>query len=444
MVDLSPELIAIVMFAGIFIGILLGYPLAIVIGGVAMFVGILTLGEMTFIIFRMRLFGLLSDYIFLAAPLFIFMGIMVEKSGAAEKLYGGLYLWLGSLRGGLAIATILMGTIVAATVGIVAASVIMLGLIAAPSMLQRGYNRELVSGSVCAGGCLGILIPPSVMLVFYGPMAGLSVGKLFMAAFIPGGVLSALYCGYIATRCQLQPELAPPVPKEERMIPFLKKVKILIFAMLPPLLLILAVLGSIFFGVAAPTEAAALGALAATLLAVAYRRFNWQILKDTVLQTMGIACMALLVGICASMFTAVFLRLGGGQVVSDIVLAAPGGRWGSFGLIMFIIFILGMLIDWLGILFLMVPLITPIGEALGFNALWFAMMVCVNLQMSFLTPPLAYAIFYFRGIAKPEWGINAAHIIRGVIPFIILIMVGLGLFIAFPQLILWLPSQMIK
>ncbi len=444
MVDLSPELVVIIMFGGILIGILLGYPLAIVLGGVAMVVGLITVGTPTMEIFRLRILGLLSNYILLAAPLFIFMGVMVERSGAAERLYGGLYIWFGGFRGGLAIASVLLGTILAATVGVIAASVIMIGLIAVPSMLKRGYNKELLTGSVLAGGTLGILIPPSIMLVFYGPMAQISVGKLFLGAFPAGFVLSGLYLSYIAIISWIRPKLAPAISADERMMPLLKKVRILLTSMVPPVFLILAVLGTIFFGIAAPTEAAAVGALASLILAAAYRRLNWQTLKDASRHTVRITSMAFFIAIGASMFVGVFLRLGGGDVVTELVLATPGGKWGAFFVIMFIIFILGMFIDWLGILFIMVPIVTPIGASLGFDPLWFALMVCVNLQMSFLTPPFAYAIFYLKGISQPEWGITTAHIIRGVIPFVILIMVGLGLFIAFPQLLLWLPGQMIR
>ncbi|MBA7626730.1 C4-dicarboxylate TRAP transporter large permease protein DctM [subsurface metagenome] len=274
MVEMSPELVVIVMFGGALIGILFGYPFGIVIGGVAMFVGYTSMGNVVFYLFHLQALGFVTNYILLAAPLFIFMGEMVERSGAAAKLYNGLYIWSGGFRGGLAIASILMGTILAACVGVIAASVIMISLIAVPSMLQRGYNKELVCGSVCAGGCLGILIPPSIMLVFYGPMAGISVGKLFMGAFIPGFVLSGLYISYIAIRCWLRPELAPPISAEERAIPILKKIGILLTSMMPPAFLILAVLGSIFFGIAAPTEAAAVGAVASVLLATAYHHLH--------------------------------------------------------------------------------------------------------------------------------------------------------------------------
>jgi len=444
MVDMSPEMVTLVMFGGAIVGILIGYPLVFVLGGIAMFVGLANMGPGVWGLFHVRIWGMMINYVFLAVPMFVYMGLMVEKSGAAERLYGGLHLAFGGFKGGLAIATVLMGTILAACVGIIAASVIMIGLIAVPSMLQRGYSKELTCGSVCAGGTLGILIPPSLMLVIYGPMASISVGKLFMGAFGPGLLLSALYMSYIAVRAWLRPHQAPPMSAEERAVPRLKKIRLLLTGMVPPLFLMLSVLGVIFFGVAAPTEAAAVGALAATLLTLIYRRFNRETFKYCLIETVRITSMALFIGWGAQMFVGVFLRLGGGEVITDLILAAPFGKWGAFTGVMFIIFILGMLIDWIGIVFIMIPLVTPLAPALGFDSLWFAMMIIVNLQMSFMTPPMAYAIFYLKGIAKPEWQITTGHIIRGVIPFVGLILVGLGLCIAFPQIILWLPHQMIK
>ncbi|MCK4387963.1 MAG: TRAP transporter large permease subunit, partial [Dehalococcoidia bacterium] len=379
MVEMSPELVTTVMFGAAIIGILLGYPLVFVLAGIALFMGIAAIGPGVFGLFRVRIWGMMINYTFLAVPMFVYMGLMVEKSGAAERLYGGLHLAFGGFRGGLAIATVLMGTILAACVGIIAASVIMIGLIAVPSMLQRGYSKELTCGSVCAGGTLGILIPPSLMLVIYGPMAQISVGKLFMGAFGPGLVLSALYMSYIAVRAWLRPSSAPPIAVEERAVPRLKKIRMVLTGMVPPLFLMLSVLGAIFFGVAAPTEAAAVGALAATLLTLAYRRFNWQVLKESMLGTVRITSMALFIGWGAQMFVGVFLKLGGGDVITNMVLAAPGGRWGAFSVVMFVIFILGMLIDWIGIVFIMIPLVTPLAPALGFDPLWFAMMIVVNL-----------------------------------------------------------------
>ncbi len=445
MVDMSAELVTIIMFGLATAGILIGFPLVFVLGTVAMLVGTLVLGAAgAWSLFYVRMWDMMSNYVFLAVPMFVFMGLMVEKSGAADRLYAGLHLAFGPFRGGLAIATILMGTILAACVGVIAASVIMIALIATPSMLQRGYNKELVCGCVCAGGTLGILIPPSLMLVVYGPMAELSVGKLFMGAFGPGFLLSGLYMTYVAVRSWLRPEDAPPMPVEERQVPIGRKVNMLLTGMLPPLFLMFSVLGAIFFGVAAPTEAAAVGALAAVLLTLAYRRLTWPVLRDCMLETMRITSMALVIGWSAQMFVGVFLRLGGGDVIQNLLLAMPGGKWGTFFAVQFIIFMLGFLIDWIGIVFIMVPLVTPLAPVLGFDPLWFAMMIVVNLQMSFMTPPMAYAIFYLKGIAKPEWGVDTGHIIRGVTPFVAIILLALLLCIVFPDIILWLPHQMIK
>jgi tripartite ATP-independent transporter DctM subunit len=442
---MSPELVTIVMFGLATVGILIGFPLVFVLGSVAMLVGTLVLGASgAWSLFYARIWDMMSNYVFLAVPMFVFMGMMVEKSGAADRLYAGLHLAFGPFRGGLAIATILMGTILAACVGVIAASVIMIALIATPSMLQRGYNKELVCGCVCAGGTLGILIPPSLMLVVYGPMAEISVGKLFMGAFGPGFLLSGLYMVYVAIRAWLRPEDAPPMPLEERQVSMTHRLHVLVTGMLPPLFLMFSVLGAIFFGIAAATEAAAVGALAAVALTFFYRRLTWPVMRDCMLETMRITSMALVIGWSAQMFVGVFLRLGGGEVIQDVLLAMPGGKWGTFFAVQFIIFVLGFLIDWIGIVFIMVPLVSPLAPVLGFDPLWFAMMIVVNLQMSFMTPPMAYAIFYLKGIAKPEWNIDTGHIIRGVTPFVGIIVIALILCILFPDIILWLPHQMIK
>jgi len=441
--ELSPLAVVLIMFGALLVGVLLGYPLFYSLGAVALLVGLITIGPPVFKILHLRVLGQLYNYTFLAVPLFVFMGIMVEKSGAAEKLYDGILMTFGGVRGGLAIGTILMGTVLAACVGVVAASVTTMALIAAPTMLKRGYQKELTAGCICAGGTLGILIPPSIMLVIYGPMAQISVGKLFMAAFIPGFLLSALYCIYVIVLCILNPNLGPAIPKEERNVPFGKKTIMLLTSLVPPAVLVFSVLGVIFFGIAPPTEAAAVGALVATLLAAAYRKLNFAVLRETARETLKLTSAVLLIAAASFAFTGVFLNAGCGNVVKEFILATPGGRWGAFLMIMFVCFILGMFIDWMGIIFIIVPIVTPVVPALGFDPLWFAMMICVNLQMSFMTPPFAYAIFFTRAAAPPELGLTTGDIIKGVIPFVILIVVGLVFCGVFPQLILWLPSQMI-
>ncbi len=445
MISLSPEMVGLVMLGLIVVGVILGFPLAFVIGGVTITMGILLFGPgpASWILYS-RTWEILTSYTLLAVPGFIFMGLMLGHSGVAEKMFSSLYVWLGGLRGGLAITTVVLGTILAATVGIIGASVSALAIIALPAMINRGYDKALASGAVCAGGTLGILIPPSIMLVVYGPMALISVGKLFFAAFLPGLLLSALYIGYVTVYSFMRPEMAPAVAPQERAAPLLKKTTDLLLSMLPPMFLILAVLGSIFAGIATPTEAAGVGAVAATLLAVMYRHLNWSVLRDVVQQTLIVSAMVMIIGAMGFAFVGIFLRAGGGEAVKDVILSAPGGKWGIFAVVMFVVFLLGYFIDWLGILFIVVPIITPVGHELGFDPLWFAMMICVNLQTSFMTPPFAYAIFYLRGAADPALGITTAHIIRGVIPYVLLIIVALGLMIIFPQIILWLPGQMIK
>lgn len=444
MIELSPAIVSIIMLGGLVLGVLIGYPIAFVIGAIGLIVGYALFGAPVFALLYQRLFSLIHSYTLLAVPLFVFMGVMLQRSGIAERMYAALYVWLSGFRGGLAIITVLIGTILAACVGIIGASVSMLALTALPAMLKRGYSKSLASGSVCAGGTLGQLIPPSILLVIYGPMATISVGKLFMGAIFPGLVLSGLYVSYIALHSLLKPEIAPVVPLEERAVPLIKKVTTLTTSLVPPSLLILAVLGTIFLGIAPPTEAAAVGAFVAILLAIAYRRFNWQVLKETMLQTLKITSMILLIGGMSFAFVGVFLSAGGGEVVADLILDAPFGRWGAFAVIMLIVFILGFFIDIIGIIFIIVPIISPLVPVLGFDPVWFAIMINVNFQMAYMTPPFALAIFYLRGSAPPELGVTMSDIIRGVIPFVGLIFIGLGLFVAFPDIILWLPAMMIK
>ncbi len=444
MIDLSPEMVTILMLGGLVVAVLTGFPLAIPIGAVALIVGYLTFGDKVIPLIYQQVFAILHNYVLLALPLFVFMGVVLEYSGIADRMYDALFLLLSGFRGGLAIITVLLGTVLAACVGVITASVTVLTALSLPAMIKRGYNHSLAAGAICAGGSLGILIPPSVMLVIYGPMARISVGKLFFGAMLPGIVLSLLYLSYISLRCFFQPKLAPVVPPEERAVSILYKVRLFFTALVPPAFIILAVLGSIFAGIAPPTEAAAIGGFAALVLTAAHRRLNWPILKKIMLRSLNISCMVMIIGAMSVAFTGVFLKAGGGKVVQELVLAAPGGRWGAFAAVMFIYFILGFFIEWIGIFFIMVPILAPLAPILGFDPIWFGIMICINLQMSFLTPPYAFAIFVLRGVAPPELGVTTAEIIRGVIPYIFLIMIGLVLCIVFPDIILWLPGQMIK
>ena len=441
---MSSELLVALMFVGVVLGSFTGFPIAFVLGSLGLGFGIFlmdlpVLGSL----FLTRIWGLICEPILAAVPLFIFMGCMIEKSGLAELLYDTIYHWLGPVRGGLALATVVFCTIFAATTGIVGASVTAMGLLALPTMLKRGYDIPLATGCICAGGTLGILIPPSIMLIIYGPAGGVSVAQLYAGAFIPGFVLSALFMGYIGIRSWMNPKLCPALPPEEREKRTLKDyLHQGLTSLLPTLFLILAVLGTIFFGICAPTEAAGIGALGSIILAAVYRRFNLGMLKDVSLITFRITAMILFVTVGASLFTSVFLYGGGGSAITDLLMKWNLGPWGVLAVVLVIVFFLGALIDWIGILLIIVPIFSPLLKSLGFDPLWVGLLICVNLQMSFLTPPFAYAIFYLKGIAPPQ--VQLSHIIRGVFPYVLLQATGLILCILFPQLCLWLPSLMGK
>lgn len=441
---MSPEYLPVAMFVTLLIAVFLGHPLGITLGALGIIFGILGYGRGAFFILAEKTYGLMTNYVLVAIPLFILMAQFLDKSGIAEDLYETMYIVLGPVKGGLALATIVVCTIFAATTGIIGASVVAMGLLAAPSMLKKGYSKELTAGVITAGGTLGILIPPSIMLVVYGGLIGMSVGKLFMAAFLPGLLLSALYLLYTWIYCTyINPKAGPPIPEEERVHTFVQKLIMTLKSMIPPLVLILAVLGSIAAGVATPTEAAGLGCVGALILAALNKRLTFKMLKEAGYSTLKITCMVMLIFVGANFFTAIFMGLGGGDVFTKILFSISSNKWVILGIMMFILFILGMFVDWLGILLLCVPVFTPIAVGqLKFDPLWFAMIVSVNLQMSFLTPPFGYALFYLRGVA-PE-GMTMTHIYKGIVPFVVLQMIGLTLCIIFPGIITWLPSVIFK
>ena len=439
---MSPEIMVLLMFVALFIGIFLGYPTAFVLGGVAMVFGWIDGGPEVFNLFITRLYDLMKSYTLLAVPLFLFMGVFMERAGVAKRLFNALHLLWGGIRGGLGISTIAISALFAATTGVVGASEVTIGLMALPSMLKHRYDRALACGSICAGGTLGILIPPSVMIVIYGPIARISVGKLFLGTVVPGLLLSLLYMLYIGLRCYLRPQDGPPMPKAERdAVPTRRKLGMLLTSVVPPALLILAVLGSIFFGIAAVTEAAAVGVITSMVLAACYGQFNFKILKEAAFETLSITSMILMIAVGASFFSTVFVSIGGDDVISDLFLSLPFGKWGVLTVIMLLLVVLGMFIDWMGILFIVVPLITPIAAELGFDPVWFAVLVMVNLQISFLTPPFAYSIFYLKGITPPEVAIT--DIYRGVLPFVALQVLAIVLCILFPELLTTLPALLI-
>ncbi|MFP4429168.1 MAG: TRAP transporter large permease subunit [Desulfovermiculus sp.] len=439
----SPELLLCFLFGGLILGLATGFPVPFVMLGSSLIVGVLGAGDAFFHMLVLRFFETMHNYILVSIVLFVFMGIMLERSGAAERLFSSLHLLLGGLRGGLGLAVVAVCTIMAAATGIMGAPVIIMGLFALPHMLSRNYDPALSSGSICAGGTLGILIPPSIMLIVYGPMAGMSVGRLFMAAIVPGLILASLYALYILLICFFKPELGPALPKEQRSASVGKKLLLVITSMLPTMLLILSVLGTIFLGIAAPTEAAAVGAFISVLLAWAYGNLSWKTLQEAFVQTTLVSSMILLIVAAAFVFTGTFMLLGGGFMVQDFLLNLPFGPWGVLIIMMAAFFTFGLFMEWVGIVPILVPIFTPVLQQLGFDPLWSAILFCVTMQTSFLTPPMAPALFYLKGVAPSEVQFGP-HIIRGVLPFILIQLIGLVLIAAWPDLVLWLPKMMFR
>ena len=434
------EALIVIMFVALLVGLFLGGHLAFVLGAVGIGVGYFGWGPGMLPLFTVRMYGLMGNYILVAIPLFVFMGCVLERSGLAEDLYGGMETLFRRLKGGLASGTVVISASIAACTGIIPTGIFSAGVLALPSMLKRNYDAPLSLGTIAAGGCLGIIIPPSVMLVFYASQTNLSVGRLFLAAFSPGFLLAALYIVYITIICTLRPQLAPTVRVEGRTsaTQYLRAIR----GFVPIIFLIGTVLGVIILGIATPTEAAGTGALGAIVIAAAYRRLSWEVIKTAAFRTLSIMGMVGAIMLGAICFSTVFLGLGGKEVVENIFVTLHLSPMQQLGSMMFIMFILGMFIDWWGILYLVIPIFTPIAAQMGWDPVWFALLMCLNLQMAFLTPPFGYALFYVKGIAPRE--ITTGDVYRGCFPFVGLQALGLVLCIVFPQIVLWLPNLVFK
>lgn len=431
------EALAIIMLVLLIVLVIAGMRLGFVMMFLAVVFGLMFRGPTMLSLFMQSMFGTMSNEILIAVPLFIFMGAILERSGATEKLFETMFQLMGPVRGGLAIAAIIISTIFAACTGVIAASVTAMALIAMPAMLKRNYANDLATGVVCAGGSLGILIPPSVMLVMLGPMTQLSVARLFAGALVPGLLLAAGYLIYVVLRSLLDPKSAPAIEIKDK-LPTGRLLIDMVIYLIPILGLLVAVIGSILGGIASPTEASALGVLGATVIAVAYRSLNLKKVTEAVQESLKITAMVFFVILGAGMFTSVFLYMGGGRVIEQAILSLPLGTGGILVLMMATVFVLGMLIDWIGILFVVVPIFMPIVHTLGLDPLWFIVLIAVNLQMSFITPPFAYAIFFVKGVAPPT--VKTTDIYKGVAPFVAVQILVLALCIIFPQLILALPN----
>jgi tripartite ATP-independent transporter DctM subunit len=429
------------MFLALTILLMFGFPVTFTLMGTALAFGLIGFGWGFFNLLPLRIWGVMTNVTLLAVPLFVFMGVMLERSGLAEELLDTMGMLFGRMRGGLAISVVVVGALLGASTGIVGATVVTMGLLAVPTMLRRGYHPELATGTVSASGTLGQIIPPSIVLVLIGDIVGVSVGDLFMGAVFPGLVLVGLYILYILIAALIWPERAPAIPKEELAEmggrSFLWRI---IRAMFPPLFLMVAVLGSIFAGIASPTEAAAVGAVGATVLTIANKRFSLKILNDVMHATMQLTCMVFIILVGAAAFGLVFRGMGGDELVRHFLggIAEDHGKWFVLAVVMGLIFVIGFFLDFIEITFIHVPVLAPIMIEFGFDPVWFCILIAVNLQTSFMTPPFGFSLFYLKAVTPPE--ITTGQIYRGIIPFVLFQIIGLLVVVFFPILVTWLPK----
>ena len=426
----------ILMFASLMALLLLGYPVAFTLGAVALIFGGIFLGLDFFALLPLRIWGIMTNFTLLAVPLFIFMGVVLDRSGLAEELLETMGRLCGKLNGGLAIAIVIVGALLAATTGVAGATVVTMGIIALPTMLKHRYSAPLATGTIAASGTLGQIIPPSIILILLGDVMGVPVGRLFMGAVVPGGVLVLLFILYIVALAYYRPARAPALAAGPDGV----ALSAVLFTLLPPLLLIIAVLGSIFFGVASPTESAAVGAIGALILAAAHRKLNLWNLQDAMRQTTRLTSMVFLILIGATAFGLVFSGMNGDRIVAEAMAGLPGGKWGFLLISMLLIFLLGFFLDFLQICFIVIPILAPIASQFGIDLLWFAVLVAINLQTSFLTPPFGFSLFYLKAVAPA--GVRIQDIYAGIIPFVILQILTMAALIAAPGLVTWLPDLM--
>jgi tripartite ATP-independent transporter DctM subunit len=432
------EILALGMIGAFFILLLAGMPVAVALGVTGFTFGYIGFGPMLFSLMPARIFGVVTNYTMLALPLFIFMGIMLEKSRIAEELLDVIGFAMGGLHGGMALAIILVGVLMGAASGVVGATVVTVGMIAMGPIIRRGYDAGVASGVICASGTLGQIIPPSLVLILLADILGQSVGTLFAAALIPGLILSGLFVLYVLILGVITPHKVPAIPADERAAISRKELGLkLIKVVVPPIFLIVAVLGSIIGGVAAPTEAASMGAFGAIVLAALAGRLNHAILRDAVRGAFVTSAMVFLILIFSQPFSLAFRGLGGERLVQDAFAAVPGGLNGQIFFLMLLLFVLGFFLEWIEISYIALPLFVPIFHAAGVDMVWIAILVAMNLQTSFLTPPFGWALFFLKGVAPPS--VSTGDIYRGVIPFIGIQLLGLVLLFFFPALATWLP-----
>ena len=434
---MNPEYLGMILLGALLTGIFIGFPIAFTLIILGFVFGYIGFGKQVFYLMYFQTLGLMKEETLAAVPLFVFMGHMLEQAGLMERLFKAFQFIFARVRGSLYLGVLLTATVFATATGIIGASVTVIGLLAAPEMMKSRYNTALSAGVITAGGCLGILIPPSVMLVVLGPVLGVSVVRLFMAAIIPGLILSSLFIGYTLLRCYLNPKLGPRLPEDQRPTSYLQIFKEFFLGIVPLGVIIFASLGSIIAGMATPTEGAAMAATGSVILTAFYGRLNWTNLKGAGLKTLQTSSMILFLAVASNIYGSVFARLGTATLITNTMLSLQVSPLLMVVILMVVIFILGWPLEWPAIVLIFVPIFYPVVQKLGFNLVWFATLVAVNLQTAFLSPPVAMAAYYLKGVA-PTWELT--DIYRGMMEFMILQCIGLALLLFFPQLALWLPS----
>ena len=438
---MSPEHLGLVLLGALLTGIFVGFPIAFTLIILGFVFGYIGFGKLVFYLMYFQTLGLMKEETLAAVPLFVFMGHMLEQAGLMERLFKAFQFIFARVRGSLYLGVLLTATVFATATGIIGASVTVIGLLAAPEMMKSRYNTAMSAGVITAGGCLGILIPPSVMLVILGPVLGVSVVQLFMAAIVPGLLLSSLFVGYTLIRCYINPELGPRLPADQRPTSYGEIFKEFFSGILPLGVIIFACLGSIIGGLATPTEGAAMAATGSVILAACYGRLNWTNLKGAGLKTLQTSSMILFLAVASNIYGSVFARLGTATLITNTMLSLAVSPMVMVVILMAVIFILGWPLEWPAIILIFVPIFYPVIDKLGFNLVWFATLVAVNLQTAFLSPPVAMAAYYLKGVA-PDWELS--QIYRGMMEFMILQCIGLMLILFFPQIALWLPSLLFK
>lgn len=442
MTEMSIELITLLAFGGLLFTVFLGVPLVFALGTVALVITYFFWGPASLYLIGNKIVGMIFNHTLISVPFFLFMANVLARSGIADDFYDAMYKWMGPLRGGLAMGTVIICALIAAMSGVSAVGVVTMGTIALPAMLKRRYDKNIAVGTILAGGALGQLIPPSLLAIIFASMANLSVGKMFVAGATPGLLLMGLFVVYVAIRCGLNQKLGPPLSPEERADITLKDKVASLKVVLPATLLVLGVLGSLFAGIASPTESAAVGALGSLLVAAGNRRLSWEAVLASCRQTLISSTMVIWIAVSSLMFVSVYAGLGGDTFVREAIEVAGVGAWEVVIAMMVLIFLLGMIMDPVGIIFLTIPIFLPIVESLGFDPIWFGALVIINLEMAYLTPPFGYNLFILKSVAPPE--ITTLDLYKAVPAFVALQALGLAICMLFPEVILWLPELMFQ